>query len=268
MTSSFAQFSLVDRTFNKQVETMASRGENRREIEYFVNNIANVESAEDLVKDSRLLRFSLTAFGLESQFFAKALVQQVLESNLDDPRSLARRMTDRRFRDFAAAFNFGGPGAPKNAGLDFTKAVVQQFLSVKVEEDQGKQNEAVQLALFFQRQAPRIKSFFDIFADRALSEVFRVALRLPQQVFSQDLDRLAVKLESRFDLEKLQDPVEVEKFIKRFTILHDLENGGAGGLSGVAADRLSLFRPLSLPSSGQNNLLSIPPITVRGPFVF
>ncbi|GER08569.1 hypothetical protein GCM10007972_23890 [Iodidimonas muriae] len=270
MNSTFAQFSLVNRTMGRQVDLMSSRGDVQREIENFVTEIANISSAEELVQDSRLLRFTLTAFGLESQFFAKALVQEVLESDLSDSRSLASRMTDRRFRDLAAAFNFGGPGTPNNTTLEFAQAAVQRFLSVKIEEEQGQQNEGVQLALFFQRQAPRINSYFDIFADPALQEVFRVALRLPRQIFTQDLDRLAVKLSERFDLAKLKDPEELDKFLKRFTILHDLENGGTGtGLPGIAQDRLSLFRPLpSLGGAPANAPVFIPPIGARGPFAF
>lgn len=263
MSSTFTQYNLVRENYGRLIQQQTKRAEVQREIDYFVQNIKNVETPEDLIEDSRLYRFTLTAFGLESQIFAKGLIKKLLEEGTDSPFDLANKMSDKRFKDLAVATGFAEFGDAKVKSPQFAQAVVKKFIQISIEQEQGEQNSGVQLALYFERQAPRIKNWFAVFADRALMEVMRVSLGLPQEVFTQDLDRLAVKLEKRFDLEKLQDPQELQKFLKRFTLLQDLEQGGAGGsLPGIANDRIALFKPIG--PAGQNAILNIPPINVRG----
>ncbi len=49
----------------------------------------------------------MKAYGLEDMTYAKAFMKQVLESDLSDPNSFANRLSDPRYKEFAAAFNFG-----------------------------------------------------------------------------------------------------------------------------------------------------------------
>ena len=76
----------------------------KREAEYFQENISTINSAEELVDNSRLLRVALEAYGLGDEFGKKAYIRQVLESDLTDPSSMANRVADPRWQDFAKAF--------------------------------------------------------------------------------------------------------------------------------------------------------------------
>nr|WP_281068626.1 DUF1217 domain-containing protein [Neorhizobium galegae] len=56
----------------------------------------------------------MQAHGLDDMIYAKAFMKQVLESDLSDDNSFANRLTDDRYQNIAAAFNFGvsnGEGA-------------------------------------------------------------------------------------------------------------------------------------------------------------
>jgi Protein of unknown function (DUF1217) len=52
--------------------------------------------------------FGYSYYGLEDMAYAKAFMEKVLQSDLSDSKSFANTLIDERYRDFAAAFSFGG----------------------------------------------------------------------------------------------------------------------------------------------------------------
>lgn len=96
------------------------------------------------------------------------------------------------------------------------------------EEDEGEQNEGVRMALNFQRTAGDITSAFDILGSPALYQVVRTVLGMSDSMVGTDIDRQAAVINEKFDIEKFQDPEEVDKFIKKFVVLYDGLNGAAG----------------------------------------
>ena len=78
--------------------------------EYYRANIGKVKTVDDLVDDNRLFTYVMKAAGLEEMTYARAFMKKVLESDLTDADSFANQLTDRRYRDFAAKFNFNTEG--------------------------------------------------------------------------------------------------------------------------------------------------------------
>lgn len=393
MTTTFQEYQLFQRTETRQREIFISRAQNERDIAYFSLNFENVQTVDDFVNDDRLYRFALTAFGLESQIFAKGLIRTLLEEGTEDPAARANRQADSRFRDLVNALGFSdGTGtratfnpqvrqlrelteardarqaaeaslsdAIRNArlagqsgdtpaieaarevladaesreaslafesaeeredrlltqatqsvenarerllsefaifrqtgdslgldlarnGLDNARAAeaavreqinqeravrleqearevqnfnrttiartVDQYIKTRLEQELGERNTGAQLAAYFTRQIEegQVNSYFGIFADRALFEVARVSLGLPQQVLQGDLDRLAQQLEDRLPIEDLINDREVlDQFVQRFAVRYDIETGN---LSGGGASRLGLVTGLSAPQFG------------------
>ena len=91
----------------------------------------------------------------------------------------------------------------------------------------AEQNETVGAALEFRRKAADIAGPFDILKDPELSTFMRTVLGLPAESAQVDIDRQAKFIEQRYDLEKLQDPEEVERLIARYTIVTDALNSTA-----------------------------------------
>ena len=73
-----AGWRFLQRTYDTQLQTFSASPVNDREIKYFLDNISNVKSAEELVSDRRLLQVALGAFGLEDDINNRYFVQKIL----------------------------------------------------------------------------------------------------------------------------------------------------------------------------------------------
>ena len=257
MTSSYFDYQVASQNLDRTRINLLKNGASNREIEYFSEKIGEISNADELIADQRLYRFALTAFGLESQFFAKGLIKKVLDEGVQDQRSLANRLADRKFRQFASAFAFAEVGDFNVKKPEFVAGVVDKYLSITAETKAGENNIATRLGLYFDRVSPGLTSWYGVLADKALREVVRVAAGLPPQIDTLNPDRLVELYESRFDLEDFKDPAKRDAFIRRFSVLYDIENGAPGAQS----QRAALFQPLSSSSGPQ--IITIDPATLR-----
>lgn len=106
MISTYLSYNLVAKDLKAEMNRVSEQSLISRETAYFKENIGKVRSAEEFVDDYRLYSYAMKAHGLEDMIYAKAFMLKVLESDLSDSDSYANRLTDSRYRDFAAAFQF------------------------------------------------------------------------------------------------------------------------------------------------------------------
>ncbi len=258
MTSTYVSYLQAERNYVRTVTSAIRSGPVAREVEYFVQNIGSVSTGDELVDDPRLYRFALTAFGLESQIFAKGLIRKLFNEGVTDERALANRLTDSKFKTMAKAFAFAEVGDYNVNNPEFVSAVVERYLNVQVEKQAGEQNVGVRLALYFDRMAGSVSNWYAVLADPALREVVRVGLNLPSEINVVGPDRLVQILEDRYDIEDFKDPARRQKFLQRFTLLYDIENGPPG----PSLERAALFAPLRANASG-GQIITIDPATLR-----
>ena len=90
---------------------MAQQTDVSRNAAYYKENIGKVKTVDDFLKNDRLYQYAMKAYGLEDMTYAKAFMKKVLQSDLSDPNSYANKLVDKRYREFAAAFSFGGSEA-------------------------------------------------------------------------------------------------------------------------------------------------------------
>lgn len=112
MFGGLAGFNQLKKTEDSQKEVLKADAFVKRETEYFKDNIAKITSAEEFVSDTRILRFALSAYGLEEELFKTAYIQRILESDLTDKASAANRISDPRWQNFAQAFIKSTPEIP------------------------------------------------------------------------------------------------------------------------------------------------------------
>ncbi len=117
MVSTYFGFSYVTRNLAQTLTRVAQQSDVSRDAAYYKANIGKVHSVDDLMKDYRLYHYVTKAYGLEDMAYAKAFMKKVLQNDLSDPKSFANTLIDKRYRDFAAAFSFGG-GETKVAQSD------------------------------------------------------------------------------------------------------------------------------------------------------
>lgn len=117
MVSTYFGYSYVARNLAQTLTRVAQQSDVSRDAAYYKAHIGKVHTVDDLMNDYRLYHYVTKAYGLEDMAYAKAFMKKVLQSNLSDPRSFANTLIDKRYRDFAAAFSFGG-GETKVAQSD------------------------------------------------------------------------------------------------------------------------------------------------------
>jgi hypothetical protein len=108
MVSTNFSYSYIARNLTQSLTRVAQQSDVSREAAYYKANIGKVHSVDDLMKDYRLYHYVTKAYGLEDMAYAKAFMKKVLQSDLTDAKSFANTLIDKRYRDFAAAFSFGG----------------------------------------------------------------------------------------------------------------------------------------------------------------
>ncbi|MDI9407752.1 MAG: DUF1217 domain-containing protein [Candidatus Pacebacteria bacterium] len=132
--------------------------------------------------------------------------------------------------------------------------LVQQYQQVSFEADINNQNSTVQLARYFVKTIPTIldsastsknvnKAVIDgILADKNLRNFVQTAFNIPKQIAVQSLTAQEKVFGNKIDVNKLTDPVYIQKVVKTFLTQADAQNSGIS-LSGSskAATAASLF---------------------------
>jgi len=245
MLSAITSLQLINRNIAQSKATVAADPTVARETAYYQANISAIKTSADFVDDYRVFSYAMNAYGLGDMIYAKAFMRHVLDGGVAHANSMANQLSDPRFKAFAAAFDFGDKSAAATAGAAAAQAVTDRYIEQTLEDNTGQQNQGAQLALYFQRQAPHIKSGMDILADKALSQFVQTAFNIPVSA-SASIDSQAAYIESKVHIADLQDPAKVAALVSRFAVMWDLQNNNA-----VAANpSLSLLSASSPASSG------------------
>ncbi|NLS02587.1 DUF1217 domain-containing protein [Rhizobium sp. P32RR-XVIII] len=107
MISTYLSYTILTKNMPSTLDRVAKQPSTQREIDYYNANIGNVKTVDDFMNDYRLYSYATKAYGLADMAYGKGFLKQVLESDLSDPNSFANRLSDPRYKEFAAAFNFG-----------------------------------------------------------------------------------------------------------------------------------------------------------------
>lgn len=236
-------WAFLQSTYDRQFENFNKDPILERDNEYFMENIGNVKTAEDLVSDYRLLEVALNAFGLASEIDSKAMIQKVLEDGSEADDALANKLGDDRWIDFTDAFKFG-PGLAPVTGLTYKmqeiadKNVVQSF-----EDAVGAQDVSMQIALYAERELVDLVTFDDegeelsitgqwlnIIGQPQLQSMMQTTLGLPSDLALLDIDQqvdiMQDAAKKRFgsdDLKMFSDPEEMKTLINTYLARTELE---------------------------------------------
>jgi hypothetical protein len=238
MLSTVASYKLLTQNIDKSLARVRAAPDVNRETDYYLATIGKIKTIEDFFANDRVFAYAVKAFGLKDMIYAKAFVKKVLTDGIDSPNSFTNQLTDPRFKELATAFNFKSLGTTTTIFERTQKGVVDKYLQVQLEEQAGSSNEGVRLALYFRRKAPDITSAYSILGDSALYKVAQVALGLTASSNANNLDVQAEIIKNKIDLENLDDPAVLNKFLTRFATLWEVKNGTAA----ATAPALTIFQ--------------------------
>lgn len=194
----------------------------KTETAYFQANIGKVKTVDDLVGNYRLFNYAMTAYGLSDMTHAKAYMKKVITSDLSDSKSFANKLADSRFVNFAKAFSNLNPNA--SAALYAPASaddVVKAYLQQSIEDTLGQNDQGVQLALYFKRVAPTVKSAYGLLGDSALWKVVQTTFGLPESMGKVDVKTQKSIVDAKLKVADLQDPAKLDKLLARFTTIWD-----------------------------------------------
>jgi hypothetical protein len=223
--------------------------------EYYAANIDKVTSIQDFVGNYRLLSYALDAYGLGNEVDSTALVTQVLEGGVSNPKSLANTLSNPNWAKFAAAFNFAADGASSVSTASAVNATTTDYVEQQLETDEGQQDPGVQLALYFQRVAPSVTTGLGIMGDENLLDVVQTIFGLPPETAGANIDTEAQEITQLMPMSELQNPKELQQLTERFTAMYDLDYG-AGGADASTPLTISSDGNSSAPTSAATTILS------------
>ena len=231
--------------------------------QYFENNIGGATSAQQLVNNPRLFDYAMTAFGLSDMTYAKGLMEKVLQQGVTSSTALANTLDNTNIYAFAKAFDFVDNGSATTSSSSLVDQVVNKYIENSLETSQGQQDPGVQLALYFQANAPGVTSVYQILADKNLLSVVQTALGISPMTGLEPIDTQAQMLTSKLNLSDFQNPTKLQNFIERFCAEYDANNNTPGATTSSSSTTTlttaSLFQTASIAGSG---IIGIDPSTL------
>jgi hypothetical protein len=234
--SLITDYKQLTRNLQATTKQVGSQADVKRLSAQYLERIGKIKSVDDFMNDERVYNYALTAFGLKDMIYAKALIRKVLVEGVDSERAFSVRMADSRFKEFAETFNFARYKAATTSFERTQQGTVDRYVRNTMEEQAGRQDERLRLALYFQRKAPNVTGAYGILADKALYTVVRTALGLSAATSSSDITKQAQLISSKVDIADFTNPEKLDKFITRFMARAMAENSGfSSGTTSVPA---------------------------------
>ena len=232
----------------------------KRETDYYNATIKSIKTIDEFVKNDRVFKYAMKAYGLEDMAYGKALIKKLLKEGVTNPLSMANKMSNPLYKEFAKAFDFAGKGAAATSTASATTVTVQKYVQQTLEQQEGKDNQGVQLALYFKRKASSVTTTMGILADKALLKFVQTTFNIPEAASRADLDIQVRNLEKVLNVKDLQDPKKVEKLIQRFSAMWDMNNATSATMSPV----LTLFNNSSEQGMSLDLMMSIAKLRLGG----
>jgi hypothetical protein len=268
IVSGYGGWRVLEKTAPKQREVFERSPGLLRDIEYFRENIAKAKTAEDLVKDRRLLTVALGAFGLGDEINKRAFIQRILEGGTDNSDSFANRLNEPRYKAMAKAFGYGNVAGAKVELNSFQDDIVARFKSLEFERAVGEVDGDMRIAMNFKREILAIASGESV--DRAgwlqamgqlpVRTLLTTAFGLPDSVAQLDIDRQKEMFETKAEqlygdssAKVFLDPENVEDIIRRFFLFKQMKSGPNATTPGMGA--LTMLQSSALGAGAALNLL-------------
>lgn len=217
-------FDALNRDIARYKKLFYEQPEIKRQLNYFFNKMPTIKTVDELVDDPILLKTTLTAFGLESQTFAKAMIKKTIVEGTDDPKDFARKIVDPKYRQLADAFDYPKNGMKKTQDPKWVNDIMNKFVENAMEAEIGETSPTLRLAMYFQRKAPSIKSHYELIGDRALYEVARKIAGLPESIVQADVDKQVQLFREKIKLGDLLKPDTMKRMLQTYMVRADSEN--------------------------------------------
>lgn len=234
-----AGWAFLKRTQDRQQTAFEATPELTRDTDYFKAKISEINSAEELVEDRRLLKVALGAFGLSDDLNNRFFIRKILEEGTLSDDSFANKMTDSRYKELSAAFGFGDFDIPRTKISDFGDKIVESYLERSFEVAVGKQDDSMRLAMNAERELAKLADkdisadakWYLVMGSSPLREVFETAFALPSGFGQLDLDQQlevfrdkTTSLLGNGNIDQFTDTETTDALIERYLLMSQISN--------------------------------------------
>ena len=152
------------------------------------------------------MKVLLTANGLADQVPYTALAQKTLQSNVNDPKSLANKLTDTRWKPVVQTYDFANKGLSVIQDPKVISTIANAYAEVTWRKSLDATTPGLSNALTFRKQASTISSVDQILGDPVMRKVVTTALGIPLQIAFQPLEAQEKAISTRLDITQVQGP--------------------------------------------------------------
>ena len=196
----------------------AAQPDVKRAMNAFVAGVGSAKTVQQMLANPAVMKVLLTANGLADQVPYTALAQKTLQSNVNDPRSLANKLADTRWKPVVATYDFANKGLGVIQDPKVIATITSAYAEVTWRQSLDASTPGLSNALTFRKQASTITSVDQILGDPVLRKVVTTALSIPLEIAFQPLQAQEKAVSARLDISKFKDPKFVESFVQRYLV--------------------------------------------------
>ena len=212
------QYKLEKKQGTAAKEKFAESTKVQAEVEYFKKKAATIKTTEEFFKDRRLVSYALSAFTMDDEINLLGRVKKVMLEDPKDEKALQSRLSDKRYKEIATAFEFFDKGVTKLTSPTFLKDLESRYVTNEYEKKQGEKNPALRSVAYFLRNGDKIDSSLGILGDKVFRDIALTTLDLPLEIANQTVKKQAKYIDDRIDVSKFKDPKFREQFAEKFLL--------------------------------------------------
>jgi hypothetical protein len=200
--SSLNLFRQINKNEAKLRENYFNRKDVQQSIETFKTKVSKMEDIDELIKDRKSLQFLLSSFDLDSEINNAGKIKAILKSDVDNQNSFANRLNDKRFAELAKFVNLNKRGLTNLRTASSQQTLIDKFLQNTFEKDVSGQNPDIAKAFHFLRNINNVSTTASLLGTLQLREIVTTALRIPQEIARQSIEKQISMVEAKFDVER------------------------------------------------------------------
>ena len=201
-SSALNLFRQINKNEAKLRENYFNRKDVQQSIETFKTKVSKMEDIDELIKDRKSLQFLLSSFDLGSEINNAGKIKAILKSDVDDQNSFANRLNDKRFAELAKFVNLSKRGLANLRTASSQQTLIDKFLQNTFEKDVSGQNPDIAKAFHFLRNINDVSTTAGLLGTLQLREVVTTALRIPQEIARQSIEKQISMVEAKFDVQR------------------------------------------------------------------
>ena len=261
-------WAFLQRTYDRQLENFSKSPQIRNDRDYMLEKLDHAMSLDDFMADKRLLRITMTAYGLGGEEWKGGFIRKAIESAADPESTFLARLNNAKYTKFAEAF------APLSGKIimpssELSKIAVN-FEAESFEAAVGEVDDNMRLALNFQSEIPELigegasqkAMLYRILGDVPVRSVLETALNIPSDIGKLTVERQADILKDRLtavlgisDVAELKSPEMIDRIVQRYHAMESIQNSADAYSS--ASTALTLLSNGVGSQASQNLFLSL-----------